>query len=283
MRVIETYDLTKYDERGSVMLKIAIDAGHGLYTNGKRCMAKLDGAQTREWTLNNRVANRFSDLLRSYNCEVLRVDDPTGKTDVSRPNRAKKANDLGADVYISIHHNAGIYGGSGGGTVVFYYSSKLEREAQAKALYDEIIAETGLIGNRSTKVKKKGYDVLKQTNMPAFLLENGFMDSKTDVPIILSETHAKKTAKGLVDFLVSQFDLTLKEGATVEEPADDVFKVRVTVPELNYRSGPGVKYKVNGVIRSGGVYTIIETEGNWGKLKSGAGWINISDKYCTRL
>ena len=32
-----------------------------------------------------------------------------------------------------------------------------------------------------------------------------------------------------------------------------------------------------------GKYTIVETKGNWGKLKSGAGWINCSDKYCKRV
>lgn len=33
----------------------------------------------------------------------------------------------------------------------------------------------------------------------------------------------------------------------------------------------------------GGIYTIVETNGSWGKLKSGKGWINISSKYCKRV
>ena len=52
--------------------------------------------------------------------------------------------------------------------------------------------------------------------------------------------------------------------------------VQVTVSALNYRSGPGVKYKVNGTIRDKGRYTIVEEKDGWGKLKSGAGWINLS-------
>ena len=49
--------------------------------------------------------------------EILRTDDTTGKTEVTLAQRVKKANSFGADFYLSIHHNAGINGGSGGGIV----------------------------------------------------------------------------------------------------------------------------------------------------------------------
>ena len=49
--------------------------------------------------------------------------------------------------------------------------------------------------------------------------------------------------------------------------------VKVTCDVLNIRSGPGTDNRVVGSIRDKGVYTIVETRGNWGKLKSGAGWI----------
>lgn len=51
------------------------------------------------------------------------------------------------------------------------------------------------------------------------------------------------------------------------------FKVKAMVDALNVRSGPGTQYKINGCIRDCGVYTIVNTQNNWGKLKSGAGWI----------
>ena len=52
---------------------------------------------------------------------------------------------------------------------------------------------------------------------------------------------------------------------------------------LNIRKGPGTEYDIVGAIKDHGKYTIVETKGNWGKLKSGAGWINCSDKYCKRV
>lgn len=211
LNIINTHKLTKYDNGESHMLRIAIDAGHGKDTAGKRCLKKLDSNETREWKLNDRIADKLERLLVSYHCEVLRTDDTTGAVDVSLANRVKAANDWGADVFISIHHNAGINGGSGGGTLIYWYSSKAEREEQAQALYNAVVRQTGLKGNRVTTAAKKNFYVLKNTSMPAFLLENGFMDSSTDVPVILSEEHAEKTTKGLLDFLVSEFGLTKKE------------------------------------------------------------------------
>ena len=159
-------------------LRVALDPGHGLYTAGKRCSKKLDSNETREWVLNDRVADYVMAQLAHYHCVVLRVDDPEGTTDPRTTSRATKANNWGADVYISIHHNAGALGTSSGGIVVFYYSSKAERKAQANALYDLLIANTGLKGNRSNPVVKKGYTVIAKTTMPSFLIEGGFMDSK---------------------------------------------------------------------------------------------------------
>lgn len=56
------------------------------------------------------------------------------------------------------------------------------------------------------------------------------------------------------------------------------YKVKVMVDALNIRSGPGIQYKINGCIQDCGVYTIVEEDANgeWGKLKSGQGWICLS-------
>ena len=177
-------------------MKIAIDAGHGLNTQGKRCLKAIDSNQTREWWLNDRIADRLQKELANYkDCEVLRVDDTTGRTDVSLEDRVAKANAWGADVYLSLHHNAGLGGKRGGGIMVFYYSSKEERRVQATALYNCVVKHTDLAGNRASKVSNTAFYVLRNTKMPAFLLENGFMDSTTDTPIILTEAHANKTVQ----------------------------------------------------------------------------------------
>lgn len=191
---------------------IALDAGHGVTTKGKE-ITLAGYPRTKEWYLNDRISDRVEELLGEYECKVVRVGDTTGNRDISLAERVKTANNVGAAVYISVHHDAGIGGGSGGGTTVYYYSNKPARAEQAQRLYDSVTSKTGLVGNRSNKVVKKGFYVLKETFMAAFLIENGFMDSTTDVPIILSPEHAEKTAQGILEFLVKEYSLAKKKTA----------------------------------------------------------------------
>lgn len=64
---------------------------------------------------------------------------------------------------------------------------------------------------------------------------------------------------------------------------DGSFLVKVLVDELNVRTGPSTDYRVVGQVHKDEVYTIVVTNGNWGRLKSGKGWINISSKYIKRV
>ena len=63
--------------------------------------------------------------------------------------------------------------------------------------------------------------------------------------------------------------------------ASKTHKVRINTETLNYRSGAGVSYPVKGQVKQGEVYTIVEELNGWGKLKSGAGWINL--KYTKKV
>ena len=169
--------------------KIALSAGHGRYTAGKRCLKSLDPKETREWVLNDRIADKVEKLLSDYNgYELLRVDDTTGNTDVALATRVSAANNWGADDYVSLHHNAGIKGGKGGGIVAYVWTkaSAASRDMQ-KELYNELVAATGLKGNRATPIDEANLYECRVTTMPAVLLELGFMDSvKRDFSFIYS-------------------------------------------------------------------------------------------------
>lgn len=203
--------------------KIALTAGHYMKTPGKRCMKKLDPNETREWWLNDRIADKIEQLLQDYTgWELLRTDDTTGQKDVSLSKRTKSANNFGADFYLSIHHNAGIKGGSGGGIVAYVYTkAQAESIEWQKALYKALIDATWLKGNRSNPTPKKNLHEVRETTMPAVLLELGFMDSSTDVPIILTEEYADQCAGAIVKVLVERGKLQKKAPAQVEPPAEN--------------------------------------------------------------
>ena len=114
------------------MFKIAYGAGHNKFTKNRI----PDGAT--EWVLNDRVARYFEKAAKGYPVELKRVDHETEPVDLRK--RCKLANDWGADFFLSIHHNAGINGGKGGGIVVYTYTKvdKATKEWQ-KEVYNIII------------------------------------------------------------------------------------------------------------------------------------------------
>ena len=77
------------------------------------------------------------------------------------------------------------------------------------------------------------------------------------------------------------------ETGSVGVPGDATFKVRVSVSDLNIRSGPGTNYAATGRFTGVGVFTITAVQSGqgsssgWGKLKSGAGWIALD--YAKRV
>ena len=197
---------------------ICVDAGHYLDTPGKRCLKSIDPQETREWVLNARVADKVQQLLQAYDCETMRVDDVTGKEEVTLYERVSAANRAGADLYLSIHHNAGINGGSGGGIVV-YVCPGADRESKTvqQAVYQHTVAQTGLKGNRANPMPEGNLYVLNASAMPAVLGEFGFMDSTTDTPIILTQSYANKLAGGIVEALAEVYGLKEVETVTYEQ------------------------------------------------------------------
>ena len=266
------------------MAKIAIDCGHGRYTAGKRCMKALDPKETGEWVLNDRVGDSLEKYLESAGHQCLRVDDIDGSTDVSLSRRVKKANEWGADFYMSIHHDAEIKGGKGGGTTVFVYTNPQARSKQVQEqVYRHAIERGNLKGNRADGTRSANFAVLRNTNMPANLIECGFMDSATDIKYILDPAWSDKMGLGIAEGICAVYGGTVKLDA---EKATS-FMVKVKDDSLNIRVGAGIKRNKVGAITDHGVYTIVQTKDvngvPWGKLKSGVGWICIHDKYVKRV
>ena len=219
--------------------KLAISAGHYLHTSGKRCLKSLDPKETREWWLNDRIADKIEKLLSEYDgIEILRLDDTTGQKAIELSDRANASNNFGADFYLSIHHNAGIAGGNGGGIVAYIYNGSVKSATPQwqKELYNELIKLTGLKGNRSSPLARSNLYECRVPKAPAVLLELGFMDSATDVPIILSEDYANKCAQACVNVIVRRANLT-KKSVDVKEEVKKLYRVRKTWADVKSQKG----------------------------------------------
>lgn len=174
-------------------MKIAIDNGHGLQTPGKRTPLFPDSSQIREWQFNYPTALKLGELLLANGFEVQFVSP--GEEDIPLSTRTARANQANADLFVSIHYNAhqGVWG-SHGGVETYHYPNSAKGQQLATVVQEELIRETGL---RDRGVKSANFQVLRETTMPAVLVECGFMDNMEEATLMLDEEHQWKCARAI--------------------------------------------------------------------------------------
>src|SRR5690606_5916997 len=125
-----------------------------------------------------------------------------GNKKITLAERAKMANDWGADIFLSIHINAG--GGVGFESYIYNGNVSSSTIAYQNILHEEIVKTTGW--NDRGK-KRANYAVLRETKMPAILTENGFIDRTTDANKLKNDSFLDNIAQGHVNGLVKLFNL----------------------------------------------------------------------------
>ena len=181
------------------MIKIGLDAGHGLLTRGKETFDKI-----KEWTLNDKVCDKITFILKEYDCEIIRTDNNEGYKDESLSSRLEKYKSEKVNVFVSIHHNAYGNGWNNATGVEIYVDKKATSKDMklAQCVYDRLVKYTGLKGRG---IKKENFYVINQNTIPAVLIEGGFMTNRADHKIITSDAgqtaYAMAVAEGLIEFL----------------------------------------------------------------------------------
>ncbi len=347
--IIEANGLDAWDQEGGSIMgrKIFIDDGHGGADNGATSNGILEDA----WNLEVCAIVEYELIALGHQVMSTRSTDIY----VGLSERAIMANNWGAEIFISCHVNAG----GGAGYEDFIYNSLLPTDTDTPRLQDCIHAAvtevTNNYGLKNRGQKTANYAVLRETYMPAILLEAGFLDNASDASILKNNQFKKEYARAIVVGIQKYFGLsatapkpaptpapsvisglavgtkvTVRSAAThyqtgqpiaswvkgstytikqikavnqsaskraylldginswlleqdvitpavdVPAPAEKSFTVQVTTDALNVRTGPGTGYNIATVIRDRGVYTITSTNGDWGKLKSGSGWISLA-------
>lgn len=222
-------------------MKIGIDAGHGLHTAGKRCAKQFDANETREWVLNSRVATKVCEILNRSGVATIRLDDITGKTDIDLNVRCRKANKAKVDLVVSIHHNAG--GGTGIETYVYNQACLIGKTGQiADSINDKAVEVTGM-ENRG--VKLGNFAIIRDTKMPACLIECGFMDNKHDTPLILTEEYSNKVANGIADGILSYWYIEKKEEVKKDTAVENTTAQEKKKIDVEYQAYAGGQWYSN--------------------------------------
>ena len=279
---------------------VAIDAGRGINTAGKRSvklssdlyidgvLIRKKGQTIKEYEWNKAVSEYLAAALKRCGINTMYTADMTGKTDIPLNSRANTANKKGADILISNHYNAigssQVWQSRVKGLLVLRTknaSSKSIRlgKLAVKHLEKDINYEYSYGLMRDVDMSGFTLAILRQTNMPAILIEYGFMDYEKEAKLMLDKKHQEKCAEAVCKSVCEYFGVTY---IAEKQEATKTKYVRI-LQDINIHSKPDFDAaNVIGKVTAGGAYTITEKIKRTGtdmyKLKSGV-YITASPKY----
>ncbi|MFR8871633.1 MAG: N-acetylmuramoyl-L-alanine amidase [Paraclostridium sordellii] len=250
------------------------DAGHGGYDSGA---PGLHGCLEKNIVLE--VANKVNDYLKTQ--DIKNINTRTTDVFASLNERSNKANNLRVNSFVSIHCNSSDNPNAQG---LETYCYKFKYRPLADAIHSEIIKEGLYTKNRG--VKEGNLHVVRETNMPACLVELGFITNEADYNLIMNnkDRFAKAIAKGICKFN----NITWKE--TGGSTSRDGFKngdysgrkARVIADVLNVRYDRGTQYNVIGQVKNGDIVNLQYCLNGWISIegfKGNKGLGYVSSKF----
>lgn len=171
---------------------VVVDAGHGGSDPG------ATGNGLREKDINLSVSLKLENELKKLGYNVVM----TRRTDVfiELGNRAPVANNINADIFVSIHANS-FHDSTARGIETYSFPGSTQGAVLANSIHNEMIKDNTLFtANRG--LKTANFQVLRETNMPAVLLELGFVSNAQDAQILRTrqDDFAKAIAKGIDNY-----------------------------------------------------------------------------------
>jgi len=175
---------------------VVIDPGHGGPDSGAIGIGGL-----RETDVVLEVSHYVNQILKSKGVRVSMTRK--NEIDLDLAPRVEFANKMRADIFVSIHANASRGKKRNINGLETYYYSGWKGKFLAEKIQKNIISVSP--GSPDRGVRKGRYFVIKKTNMPAALVEIGFVTGKFDANRLVKRTHRKRLAyaiaKGILEYL----------------------------------------------------------------------------------
>ncbi|MBN3555810.1 N-acetylmuramoyl-L-alanine amidase [Fictibacillus nanhaiensis] len=195
------------------MVKIFIDPGHGGTDPGGVANNLTEKAITLK------IGLRIRDILLAEYSNVSVLMSRTSDVTKSLTERTYAANAWGADFFISVHTNAG----GGTGYEDYIYPGSI---APTTTYQDHLHAEILKVVNFSDRGQKTAdFHVLRESNMPALLTENGFIDNVNDANKLKTTSFIESIARGHVNGIVKSFNLPKKATYHTVVSGDTVYSL----------------------------------------------------------
>lgn len=187
--------------RANKTITLALDAGHGGVDDGA---VGLNGVKEKDLAL--KITNRLAQMGEAYNVKVvtLRSDDKY----IALPDRGIKANEMGADMLVSIHINTMPPAEDANNQprnpsrFELIVEKRNSRYGQSRALASAIAAQLNDM-KLSPRLLDKGLVILRNANMPAVLIECGYMENAADVDRINNSEQLEKLCSHILTGLVA--------------------------------------------------------------------------------
>lgn len=172
---------------------VVIDPGHGGKDDG--CSDQVEDVDEKVLTL--KTAGYLETYLRraGYRVYMTRSRDLF----VSLEERAALANDVDADIFVSVHFNAA-ESKKAKGIEIFYYDDEIDsvRRDESKLLAEDVLRHTiAFTGRKSRGVKTASFRVIRKTHMPAILVEGGFLTNPEEAALCQKEEYINSLAYGI--------------------------------------------------------------------------------------
>lgn len=173
---------------GTSAKKIIIDIGHANGTGAR-------GFGREEHASNVIIAEHLKNQLTAKGVNVVVLDFPESDNTTDLNLTKSTANSVGADLLISLHHDASDSASAKGAHVIYYRDSS---KKYAQAVAAELVKR--FPGRAETVVQRSNLAILK-VNMDAILCETGFITNQHDMEI--QRDHPELIAKDIVLGLAS--------------------------------------------------------------------------------
>ncbi len=173
-------------------IRIALDAGHG----GKDCGASVSHLSEKNLCLvTTLLTKRYLDKL-GYQVILTRHND----TYLPLKKRVEIANRSKASLFVSIHFNTARSTDAKGIEIYYYAPQEKGENIRARRFAEIVLGRViGLTHTLSRGVKKGNLCVIRETKMPAILIEGGFMTNKQEFSHLINRSYLSKIAKGIAE------------------------------------------------------------------------------------
>ena len=190
-------------------ITVVIDAGHGGYDRGG-----IPGQRVSEKDMTLDVARRLRSVLAASGYRVVMTRD----SDVFVPlgTRCAIANAYRNALFVCVHFNSATRRGASGIETYFYSRDSL---ALASAIHHYV---TGGAPSENRGVRRRGYYVLRRTNIPAVLVECGFLTNPTEASYAQTASYRQKLAEAIATGVRGRNSVASSFGTTRVATAESI-------------------------------------------------------------